>query len=176
MTGTQNTQNRMKPRAARAPSKRTFHSTGVIDTIKDSVKDEFSSLKTIKSQKKKTPFPYATVFTAVVCTLLLMLIVSSYVQMSHLQKDINTMKREMTSLEKTEDKLDSALDEKYALIENKAQDLGMIAAKTNQTVYLQAENEDDAGAVQNQNIVKTAFSSLFSSIGNGFTRFIEFID
>jgi len=176
MTNTGNAENRARPRAARAPSKRSFHSTGVINTIKTSVEDEFSSYKTEKAPKSKSPFPYATVLTAVVCTILLMLIVVSYVQLSQLQRDVNLLEREMSSIEDVDDKLNSALDQKYMSAEESARQLGMVSLSNSQTVYLQSGNEDVAGSVNKENSLKKAFSSFWSSVENAFEDVIEYLN
>ncbi len=78
---------------------------------------------------KKTPFPYAIIFLSLLCSVLFMYMIFNYVEINERTAAIADLKSEITSLDKEENDLNTALDKKndLAYIEKVArEELGMV--------------------------------------------------
>ncbi len=132
-----------------------------------------------KTVRSKTPMPVGTMFTAVICALLLMFIVFVGVQVSDYSSQVSELSRELKGLIEEEEKLNFELAEKNDLnyIEQQAQAMGMVKedklpkkyvaiAGEDASEVLIAEKEEDAGY---------SLSGILSALGESFGEILEYI-
>lgn len=94
-----------------------------------------SGYRTIRGER--TPFPIVTVACAIVATMLFLILIFSYIGVTELNYDIVKLKKQITSLEQEEEKLQNELDRLYPfpVIESVAESLGL-SAENGETVIL----------------------------------------
>ena len=132
-----------------------------------------------KTVKSKIPMPVGTIFTAVICALLLMFIVFVSVQVSDYSSQVSELSRELKGLIEEEEKLNFELAEKNDLnyIEQQAQAMGMVKedklpkkyvaiAGDDASEVLIAEKEEEAGY---------SLSGILSALGESFGEILEYI-
>ena len=124
----------------------------------------------------RRPFPFATVVITLLCTVMLMFTVYTYVSVSELRGDVAKLQTQVKVLNEDEEKLQSNLNARYADIRKKADALGMEAAAFDK-VYMDAGKKDDYSvAMKPVGNAKSAFNTLLSAVGRNWERFVEFMD
>ncbi|MBO4217649.1 MAG: hypothetical protein J5940_06865 [Clostridia bacterium] len=124
----------------------------------------------------RRPFPFATVIVTLLCTVMLMFTVYTYVSVSELRSDVSDLQKQVKVLNEDESKLQSDLNARYAEIRKKADTLGMEAA-TFDKVYMDAGKKDDYSiAMTPEENTKSAFGTLLSAVGQNWEKFVEFMD
>lgn len=124
----------------------------------------------------RRPFPFATIVITLLCTVMLMFTVYTYVSVSELRGDVSKLQTQVKVLNEDEEKLQSNLNARYADIRKKADALGMEAAAFDK-VYMDAGKKDDYSvAMKPDGNAKSAFNTLLSAVGRNWERFVEFMD
>ncbi len=124
----------------------------------------------------RRPFPFAIVIITLLCTVMLMFTVYTYVSVNELRGDVSDLKKQVTVLSGDENKLQSNLDARYAEIRRKAASLGM-EASSYEKIYMDAGIKDDFSVVMSpEGAEKGALASLLSAFGSSWAKFVEFMD
>ena len=95
---------------------------------------------------KKTPFPFITVFLALVSTVLILCTIFSVIHISELSAEIASLKKQSVSLEAKKDSLENELDHRYSFAEiiDTAKELGF-SAEGGKVIYIEPDQEDGKG-------------------------------
>ena len=96
-----------------------------------------------KNAAKKTPFPFITVFLALVSTVLILCTIFSLIHISELSAEIASLKKQSVSLDIKKDSLENELDHRYSYVEiiESAKELGF-SAEGGKVVYVEPDQED----------------------------------
>lgn len=99
-----------------------------------------------KTAVKKTPFPFITVFLALVSTVLILCTIFSVIHISELSAEIASLKKQSVSLEAKKDSLENELDHRYSFAEiiDTAKELGF-SAEGGKVIYIEPDQEDGKG-------------------------------
>ncbi|MBQ7500787.1 MAG: septum formation initiator family protein [Clostridia bacterium] len=151
-------------------------STGIAPMILISRNE--GKIKTVKS-KKKTPIPISVFILAVICTLVFMFMIVSYVQINEYTLEVAALRSEIAELSEEEKQLNLDLDRKNDLrsIEQYvSENLGMVKSDQIVKKHVSVASEDkievvSAQPIPDENVVSTLLSSLARSFG-GFWEYI----
>ncbi|MBQ9746711.1 MAG: hypothetical protein IJW21_07805 [Clostridia bacterium] len=160
-----------KEKKAKAPGKPGF----ILRTIRSTY---FGSVNNTVDATEKKRFPLLVIAGTALTTVLFMVIVSSFMQISQIQADMKKMEADIRSLKADERKLSMELEGRYSSkIESIAADMGL-SGKYYQPNYL-----SDGEASATEEIVEeenkeqeTKVNSLMSAFSRSFKKFLEFID
>lgn len=97
-----------------------------------------------KTDTKKTPFPFITVFLALVSTVLILCTIFSLIHISELSAEIAAFKKQTVSLTAKKESLENELDHRYSFAEiiEAAKELGF-SADGGKIVYVDPDHEED---------------------------------
>ncbi len=97
-----------------------------------------------KADTKKTPFPFITVFLALVSTVLILCTIFSLIRISELSAEIASLKKQSVSLYIEKDSLENERDHRYSFAEiiESAKELGF-SAEGGKVVYVEPDQEED---------------------------------
>ena len=124
----------------------------------------------------RRPFPFAAVMITLLCTVMLMFTVYTYVGVSELTGEVKSLEKQVTEMKKSEDKLTSELEARYADIRKRAEGIGMEAAAY-EKVYMDAGVKDDISvAIKPESGNGGAINTLLSAVGRNWAKFVEFMD
>ncbi|MBE6664886.1 MAG: hypothetical protein E7603_01515 [Ruminococcaceae bacterium] len=105
-----------------------------------------------KADTKKTPFPFITVFLALISTVLILCTVFSLVRISELSSEIATLKKQTVSLAAKKASLENELDHRYSFAEiiDSAKELGF-SEDGGRVVYIETQDKDQDTSEENEN-------------------------
>ena len=130
-----------------------------------------------KDSGVRRPFPFAAVLITLLCTVMLMFTVYTYVSVSELNGEVKALEKRVTEMKNDEDKLNSSLEARYADIRKRAESIGMEAAASYEKVYMDAGIKDDLSvAMKPDKNENSAFNTLLSAVGRNWAKFVEFMD
>lgn len=136
-----------------------------------------SAANTENSTEKKR-FPFFAVGTIALATVMFMVIVSSFMQISQIQAEMKEMEATIRELKAEERKLSMELEGKYSSkIESVAADMGL-SGTYHKTYYLESDeagNTEESVASDEAESTSTV-NSLMSAFSRSFKKFLEFID
>ncbi len=136
-------------------------------------------VKTVKAKSRK-PFPVSAVVMVTICTLLLMFLVVSYVQINEYTIEVASLRGKLTEMGTQEKELNLKLSEKNDLIavENYAtEELGMVKGDQLTKKYISLNREDKIEVVENQpSQDATVVAGVMSAIADNFTGLWEYME
>ena len=137
-----------------------------------------TSVANTESASEKKRFPFLAVGTIALATVMFMVIISSFMQISQIQADMKDMEATIRELRAEERKLSMELEGKYSSkIESVASDMGL-SGTYHKTYYLESEtdgNTEESVASDEAENTSTV-NSLMSAFSKSFKKFLEFID
>lgn len=97
-----------------------------------------------KNAEGKTPFPFVTVFLALVSTVLILCTIFSLIRISELSSEIASLKKQEISLVAKQASLENQLDHRYSVEEiiKVAKELGF-SEDGGRTVYVETEKDSE---------------------------------
>ena len=136
-------------------------------------------IKTVKA-KKKAPVPIYVFMLAVVCTLVFMFMIFSYVQINEYTIEVSELRSELAELSEQEKQLNLELDRKNdlrSIEEYVSENLGMVKSDQIVKKHVSVTSEDKievvcADAIPDDNVVTTMMSSVLNSF-RGFWEYIS---
>ena len=98
-----------------------------------------------KNAAKKTPFPFITVFLALVSTVLILCTIFSLIRISELSAEIASLKKQTVSLYSKKASLENELDHRYSFAEiiDSAKELGF-TENGGKVVYVEPDRPQDS--------------------------------
>jgi hypothetical protein len=159
---------RRKERAEREPS-------ALVKTLRSAYS---STLKNTVEAKDKKRFPVLIVAGSVATTMLFMVIVASFMQISQIQTEMKQMEATIRALKEDERKLGMELEGRYSSkIESLAADMGLTGAYRQPTYLGDEESLPTEEVVEEETKEqKEKVNSLMSAFSQSFKKFLEFID
>ncbi len=175
-TQRQNTSNRSVVR------KTAVHNESAISMMKAFIKPmlavEQDRVRTVKAKTRK-PFPLGAVVMVTICTLLLMFLVISYVQINEYTIEVASLRGELADLVDERKELTLALEEKNDMVAIEAyatENLGMVKSDQLTKKHISLEQEDKIEVVEtepSQDV--TVVTGVMSAIADNFTGLWEYI-
>lgn len=103
-----------------------------------------------KADTKKTPFPFITVFLALVSTVLILCTIFSLIRISELSSEIASLKKQTVALVAKKDSLENELDHRYSYAEiiEAAKELGF-SEDGGRVIYVETKDEGDSEENEN---------------------------
>ena len=97
-----------------------------------------------KNAERKTPFPFVTVFLALVSTVLILCTIFSLIRISELSSEIASLKKQEISLAAKQASLENQLDHRYSIEEiiKAAKELGF-SEDGGRIVYVETEKDSE---------------------------------
>ena len=169
--------------AARRPAvRKTAPKESTISIVKTNIKPilavEQERVRTVKAKARK-PFPLSAVVMVTICTLLLMFLVISYVQINEYTIEVASLRGELADLVEERKELTLSLEEKNDMvaIEEYASELGMVKADQLAKKHITLEQEDKVEVVETEPVEDvTVVSGVMSAIAENFSGLWEYID
>lgn len=98
-----------------------------------------------KADTKKTPFPFITVFLALISTVLILCTIFSLIRISELSSEIASLKKQTVALVAKKDSLENELDHRYSYAEiiESAKELGF-SEDGGRVIYVETKDEGDS--------------------------------
>lgn len=130
-------------------------------------------VKTVKVKERK-PIPIKLIFFSLVCTLLAMFMVVSFVQINEVTLEIDKINRKIKTVDAEARELTLELERKnnlYAVEEYASEKLGMIKGNQLKVIYLENEGEDTIDNFETEEEDKGVISTILSAIGNNFKSY-----
>ncbi len=131
---------------------------------------------------KKRTFPTAIAAMTVICSLLLMFMIFNFAKISDYTSQISAMEKDLSALTVTEEKLSLQLEERYDIREVEqiaSGELGMVRADIVPSKFVSMLGGDKIELyrpVEETEDTPNLLSALFSSIGDNFEDFMEYIN
>ena len=126
-------------------------------------------VKTIRAEKKK-PFPVSALFMSLVCTVLFMFMIVSYVQINEYTLEVSNLRTDLADMISQDKELTTALEKKNDMltIEEMAAEFGMVKADQLTKKHIALTNEDKIEIVEpepteDETVVTTVMSGLWES-------------
>ena len=122
-------------------------------------------------QKKKTPFPVSIVFSCLIITSLLLVVMFYFAEINKFNSDLTDLKKQVTELREEKDNLQQKLDNRddVDMIRARAQELGMVDSDMKEKNYVNLTNTDKTEIIERDN-QNTGFGFMLSSIGEIFNN------
>ena len=100
-----------------------------------------------KAAERKTPFPFITVFLALVSTVLILCTIFSLIRITELSAEIASLKKQTVSLASKKASLENELDHRYSFAEiiESAKELGF-SEDGGRVVYIDPNESEDAAS------------------------------
>ena len=135
-------------------------------------------MKNTVAAKEKKRFPVIILAGAVVTTMLFMVIVASFMQISQIQTEMKQMESTIRTLKEDERKLGMELEGRYSSkIESLAADMGLTGAHRQPTYLGDGEKPTTEEIVEEETKEQEKkINSLMSAFSRSFKKFLEFID
>lgn len=146
-----------------------------VDMIKGFV---ISSASNTEKATEKKRFPLLAIGTTAIATVLFLVIVASFMQISQIQAEMKIMESNIRELRAEERKLSMELEGRYSSkIESVAADMGL-SGKYHPTYYIESKNDGETEEIVENEAKEetTKNNSLLNAISRSFSKFIEFID
>ncbi len=128
-----------------------------------------SRVKTVRAEKKK-PFPVSALFMSLVCTVLFMFMIVSYVQINEYTLEVSNLRTDLADMVAEDKELTAALEKKNDMltIEEMAAELGMVKADQLTKKHITLTNEDKIEVVEpepteDETVVTTVMSGLWEN-------------
>ncbi|HBL85404.1 MAG: hypothetical protein A2Y17_11895 [Clostridiales bacterium GWF2_38_85] len=117
-------------------------------------------------QQKKTPFPIGIVFSCLIITSLLLVIMVYFAELNSFSNDLTQLRSQVTDLNEEKEKLATKLDERddIGMIQTRAKELGMIDSQLKNPIYVNMTNTDKTEIVEIDD-EKSGFGFMLSGIG-----------
>ena len=125
---------------------------------------------TVIDTRKRT-FPVSTILLAVICTVLMLFVVISYVNINEVTVTVSKLKTEVAALGEEYKTKSAALEKRddLELIEKRAKDLGMVKIDEVDKQYIEIDIDDSVEVVEpEENKSKGIISNIMSAIGSLF--------
>ncbi len=126
-------------------------------------------VKTVRAENKK-PFPVSALFMAMVCTVLFMFMIVSYVQINEYTLEVSGLRTDLADMVAEDKELTAALEKKNDMltIEEMAGELGMVKADQLTKKHITLTNEDKIEVVEpepteDETVVTTVMSGLWEN-------------
>ena len=126
-------------------------------------------VKTVRAEQKK-PFPVSALFMALVCTVLFMFMIVSYVQINEYTLAVSQLRTDLADMAAEDKELSAALEKKNDMltIEEMAAELGMVKADALTKKHITLTNEDKIEVVEpepteDETVVTTVMSGLWEN-------------
>ena len=126
-------------------------------------------VKTVRAEQKK-PFPVSALFMALVCTVLFMFMIVSYVQINEYTLAVSQLRTDLADMAAEDKELSAALEKKNDMltIEELAAELGMVKADALTKKHITLTNEDKIEVVEpepteDETVVTTVMSGLWEN-------------
>lgn len=176
-TGTTHTQS--SKRAANLPAAREVTTFSEIrKNLKPMLIFKQDKVKTVK-EKTKRPFPISAVVMVTICTLLLMFLVLSYVQINEYTIEVASLRGELSDLAGQKKELALNLEQKNDMmaIEEYAKDnLGMVKSDQLTKKHISLDQQDKVEVVETEPTEDvTVVAGVMSAIGENFRGLWEYI-
>lgn len=134
---------------------------------------------TVRAKTKK-PFPISAVVMVTICTLLLMFMVVSYVQINEYTIEVASLRGELTNLVGEKKDLALALEEKNDMLEIEkyaTENLGMVKADHLTKKHISLDQQDKIEVVEGEPTDDlTVVSSVMSAIADNFRGLWEYME
>lgn len=126
-------------------------------------------------QKAKTPFPVGIVFSCVVLTALILMVMVYFAEIDKLSNQMTKLNKDIITLENTKDKLSERLDSRDDIheIEKRAKEMGMINSELLEHKYVNLTNDDKTEIVKYENEKGSGFGFMLSGIRELFDEFFK---
>lgn len=134
-------------------------------------------VKTVKAEKKK-PFPVSAIFMSLVCTVLFMFMIVSYVQINEYTLEVSELRSDLADMIAEDKELTTALEKKNDMltIEEMASELGMVKADQLTKKHITLTNEDKIEVVEPEPTEDdTVVTTVMSGIWKNFTGLREYL-
>lgn len=136
-------------------------------------------VRTVRAKSRK-PFPISAVVMVTICTLLLMFMVVSYVQINEYTIEVASLRGELTDLIGERKDLTLALEEKNDMLEIEkyaTENLGMVKSDQLTKKHISLDQEDKIEVVEAEPTEDmTVVSSVMSAIADNFKGLWEYMD
>lgn len=126
-------------------------------------------VKTVRAEKKK-PFPVSALFMSLVCTVLFMFMIVSYVQINEYTLEVSNLRTDLADMVSQDKELTTALEKKNDMltIEEMAAEYGMVKADQLTKKHIALTNEDKIEVVEpepteDETVVTTVMSGLWEN-------------
>ncbi|MBQ3099810.1 MAG: hypothetical protein IJC50_02355 [Clostridia bacterium] len=126
-------------------------------------------VKTVRAEKKK-PFPVSALFMSLVCTVLFMFMIVSYVQINEYTLEVSNLRTDLADMISQDKELTTALEKKNDMltIEEMAAEFGMVKADQLTKKHIALTNEDKIEVVEpepteDETVVTTVMSGLWEN-------------
>lgn len=126
-------------------------------------------VKTIRAERKK-PFPVSALFMSLVCTVLFMFMIVSYVQINEYTLEVSNLRTDLADMISQDKELTTALEKKNDMltIEEMAAEFGMVKADQLTKKHIALTNEDKIEVVEpepteDETVVTTVMSGLWEN-------------
>ena len=126
-------------------------------------------------QKAKTPFPVGIVFSCVVLTALILMVMVYFAEIDKLSNEMTKLNKEIATLELSERKLSEKLDSRDDVdeIKKRAKEMGMISSELLEHKYINLTNDDKTEIVKYKNEKGGGFGFMLSGIRELFDEFFK---
>lgn len=134
-------------------------------------------IKTVRAEQKK-PFPVSALFMALVCTVLFMFMIVSYVQINEYTLAVSQLRTDLADMVSEDKELSAALEKKNDMltIEEKAAELGMVKADALTKKHIALTNEDKIEVVEPEPTEdETVVTTVMSGIWENFSGLREYL-
>lgn len=167
-------------RAATLPAARRSENSGTArSNLKLMLLYKQEAVTTVKA-KSKSPFPISAVVMVTICTLLLMFLVFSYVQINEYTIEVASLRGELSDLAGEKKELTLALEEKNDMLEIEQyalENLGMVKADQLTKKHISLDQEDKIEVVETEpSEDMTVVSGVMSAIGENFKGLWEYME
>jgi len=161
------------------PSKIENAAIAIAETIGEArmlmaeAKAEAVTVKTVRV-KERRPIPKKLIFFSIICTMLAMFMVVSFVQINEVTLEIDKLNKQIKTLDSETKKLNLELERKnnlYAVEEYASQKLGMIKENQLKVVYLDGDGEDTIENFETEEEDRGVISTILSAISNNFKSY-----
>ena len=161
-----------KRAVAATPKKHGVIMTAVIKSVRQVILPLFfteeKKMSTVKVEKK--PLPINVLLISLLCTLFIAAMIFSYIQINEYTVQVSELRSTVSELMSEDKELSSALEQKndMAVIEQKAQELGMVKADRLTKKHINLTNEDKVEVIEtdsseDESIVTTIMSGILSN-------------
>lgn len=131
------------------------------------------NIVTVK-KKAKTPFPVGIVFTCVVLTSLLLMVMVYFAEIDNLSNQMTKLNKQITALENSERKLSEKLEARddIDMIKKRAAEMGMVKSDLLEHKYINLTNDDKTEIIELEG-GKSGFGFMLSGIRELFEGFFD---
>ena len=140
-------------------------------------KEETPNIHTIKASAV-IPIPITIIVISIIFTVILMVVIVSFVNINEYTIQTDFLQKEVTKLEKQHKELSFLLERKNNLreIEVRAKELGMVKLDQLQKEYILIKNDDKIEIIDTNKSVQDVMSGIFEDFNKNIKSIVEYIE